>query len=118
MPFTRRRFMKTASGAALGATVASGPARATASGRGSIQDVEHVVILMQENRSFDHYFGALRGVRGFDDPHPVLKPNGDPVWMQKQLDKDGGETVMPFRLNTGATAAPVSYTHLTLPTKA
>ncbi|KQZ33141.1 phosphocholine-specific phospholipase C [Caulobacter sp. Root1472] len=105
MPFTRRRFMKTASGAALGATVASGPARATASGRGSIQDVEHVVILMQENRSFDHYFGALRGVRGFDDPHPVLKPNGDPVWMQKQLEKDGGETIMPFRLNTGATAA-------------
>ncbi|HWU12510.1 MAG TPA: phospholipase C, phosphocholine-specific, partial [Caulobacter sp.] len=105
MPFTRRRFMQTASGAALGAAAASGPARATSPGRGSIQDVEHVVILMQENRSFDHYFGALRGVRGFDDPHPALKPNGDPVWMQKQLDQDGGETIMPFRLNTGATAA-------------
>ena len=35
---------------------------------GSIQDVGHVVILMQENRSFDHYFGSLRGVRGFNDP--------------------------------------------------
>ena len=36
---------------------------------GTIKDVEHVVILMQENRSFDHYFGTLRGVRGFGDPH-------------------------------------------------
>lgn len=49
---------------------------------GTIQDVEHVVILMQENRSFDHYFGSLRGVRGFSDPRPVLLPNGKPVWYQ------------------------------------
>ena len=34
-------------------------------------DAEHVVILMQENRSFDHYFGTLPGVRGFADPHPA-----------------------------------------------
>ncbi|HRG80082.1 MAG TPA: alkaline phosphatase family protein, partial [Cyclobacteriaceae bacterium] len=32
------------------------------------RDAEHVVILMQENRSFDHCYGALRGVRGFNDP--------------------------------------------------
>jgi phospholipase C len=31
--------------------------------------VEHVVILMQENRSFDHYFGMLTGVAGFGDTH-------------------------------------------------
>jgi len=37
----------------------------------SIQDVEHVVILMQENRPFDHHFGTLRGVRGFSDPRAV-----------------------------------------------
>lgn len=49
---------------------------------GSIQDVGHVVILMQENRSFDHYFGSLRGVRGFNDPRPVKLPNGKPVWYQ------------------------------------
>lgn len=49
---------------------------------GTIQDVEHVVIFMQENRSFDHYFGGLRGVRGFDDPRPHLLPNGAPVWQQ------------------------------------
>ena len=49
---------------------------------GTIRDVEHVVILMQENRSFDHYFGTMRGVRGFSDPRPVLLPNGKPVWYQ------------------------------------
>ncbi len=48
----------------------------------SIKDVQHVVILMQENRSFDHYFGTLRGVRGFADPRPALLPNGKPVFHQ------------------------------------
>jgi phospholipase C len=38
---------------------------------GTIQDVEHIVILMQENRPFDHHFGTLRGVRGFSDPRAV-----------------------------------------------
>ncbi len=37
----------------------------------SINDVEHIVILMQENRPFDHHFGTLRGVRGFSDPRAV-----------------------------------------------
>lgn len=38
---------------------------------GSIEDVEHIVVLMQENRPFDHHFGTLRGVRGFSDPRAV-----------------------------------------------
>src|SRR5215510_8777249 len=38
---------------------------------GTIKDVKHVVILMQENRPFDHHFGTLRGVRGFSDPRAV-----------------------------------------------
>jgi phospholipase C len=33
-----------------------------------LSDIQHVVILMQENRSFDHYFGTLSAVRGFSDP--------------------------------------------------
>ena len=37
---------------------------------------------MQENRSFDHYFGTLRGVRGFADPRPIDLPSGQPVWNQ------------------------------------
>ena len=43
---------------------------------GTINDVEHIVFLMQENRSFDHYFGTLRGVRGFGDPRAVKLPSG------------------------------------------
>ena len=60
---------------------------------GTIADIEHIVILMQENRSFDHYFGTLRGVRGFGDPRAVRLPSGDPVWRQP----DGGTgAVLPF----------------------
>lgn len=59
-------------------------------------DAEHVVILMQENRSFDHAFGALRGVRGFNDPRAITLPGGNPVWLQ--TDVDGG-TYAPFGLN-------------------
>ena len=59
-------------------------------------DAEHVVILMQENRSFDHALGSLRGVRGFNDPRAVRLPNGNPVWFQQAK---SGETFAPFRLN-------------------
>jgi len=59
----------------------------------SIKDVEHVVFLMQENRSFDHYFGTLRGVRGFSDPHPVTLPSGRSVWHQP----NGAGELLPFR---------------------
>jgi len=64
---------------------------------GTIQDIEHIVILMQENRSFDHYFGTLRGVRGFGDPRPIDLPGGNPVWMQP----NGAGFVMPFRPHAG-----------------
>jgi phospholipase C len=59
-------------------------------------DAEHVVVLMQENRSFDHAFGTLRGVRGFNDPRAVTLPNGNPVWAQSNA---AGETYVPFRLD-------------------
>ncbi|MGW4751174.1 phosphocholine-specific phospholipase C [Streptomyces chartreusis] len=59
---------------------------------GSIEDVEHIVVLMQENRSFDHYFGKLRGVRGFGDPRPVAHDNGKSIWHQSNGTKD----VLPF----------------------
>jgi len=65
-------------------------------------DAEHVVILMQENRSFDHMFGALRGVRGFNDPRAVTLPNQKPVWMQANA---AGETYAPFRLDIKDTKA-------------
>lgn len=59
---------------------------------GTIRDVEHIVILTQENRSFDHYFGSLRGVRGFSDPNPVVLPSGKSVWHQPS----GNGEVLPF----------------------
>lgn len=63
----------------------------------TFEDAEHVVILMQENRSFDHLYGALRGVRGFNDPRAVPLPNGDPVW--RQPSKAEGKSFAPFRLD-------------------
>jgi phospholipase C len=59
-------------------------------------DAEHIVILMQENRSFDHTFGTLRGVRGFDDPRAITLPDGNPVWAQPHKK---GNRFLPFRLN-------------------
>ncbi len=47
-----------------------------------MQDIKHIVVLMQENRSFDHYFGTLRGARGFSDPHPVRLSTGNSVFYQ------------------------------------
>lgn len=65
-------------------------------------DAEHVVILMQENRSFDHCFGTLQGVRGFNDPRAISLPNSNPVWLQSNAK---GETYAPFRLNIKDTKA-------------
>jgi len=65
-------------------------------------DAEHVIILMQENRSFDHTYGTLRGVRGFDDPRAMTLPNGNPVWLQSNA---AGESYAPFRFDIKDTKA-------------
>jgi phospholipase C len=65
-------------------------------------DAEYVVILMQENRSFDHTYGCLQGVRGFNEPHPLELPNGHPVWLQTD---ERSKTYAPFRLNMWETSA-------------
>ena len=66
------------------------------------QDAEHVVLLMQENRSFDHCFGMLKGVRGFNDPRAITLPDKNKVWLQTNAK---GETYAPFRLNIKDTKA-------------
>jgi phospholipase C len=58
---------------------------------GDISDVEHVVVFMQENRSFDHYYGSLSGVRGFGDNATV-----DGVFAQPDI----VGTLAPFRVDT------------------
>ncbi len=94
----RRRFLQLAGGTAAASVLTGGIAKAAAipaaAGTGSLQDVEHVVVLMQENRSFDHYFGTLRGVRGFGDPRPAALPSGKTAF--HQADSSGHET-LPFR---------------------
>ncbi|CAM5714078.1 phosphocholine-specific phospholipase C [Streptomyces griseomycini] len=94
----RRRFLRLAGAttafSALSASIERAAALPADHRSGSIEDVEHIVVLMQENRSFDHYFGMLRGVRGFGDPHPVTLDSGRSVWHQA---KDDGTEVLPFR---------------------
>jgi phospholipase C len=68
---------------------------------GTVRDVQHVVIVMMENRAFDHYFGTLRGVRGFGDRHPVPLQSGKAVWFQS----DGVREIPPYHLDTTTTSA-------------
>ena len=100
---TRREFLKKAilfSGAAgFSGTLPASIARAIAIDPklgSSYLDAEHVVILMQENRSFDHCFGSLRGVRGFNDPRAITLPDKNLVWLQTN---EAGETYAPFRFD-------------------
>jgi phospholipase C len=107
----RRAFLQLAAGAVGAASLPPGVARAVEipANRvtGTIRDVQHVVILMQENRGFDHYFGTLRGVRGFGDPRPIDLPSGRPVWAQPG--KDGGPAIAPFHLDTANTRAETIF---------
>ena len=106
---TRREFLKKAAllagsaglGSGLSASIEKAWAIAPAPGS-TYLDAEHVVILMQENRSFDHCYGALRGVRGFNDPRAITLPNKNRVWLQTNR---AGQTFAPFRLNLHDTKA-------------
>jgi phospholipase C len=114
---TRRRLLGTAAASAGGAFAASllppNLRKALAAGpqRGSLRDVEHVVIHMQENRSFDHYFGTLAGVRGFGDPNVLIQDNslptnGKSVFYQYDPDNTaGGSYLLPWHLDTQATSS-------------
>src|SRR5882724_2629966 len=83
---SRRQLLK--AGAAAGAAELLGGLLAGCGGRNiisgnpgpgacaKITDIDHIVILIQENRSFDHYFGSYRGVRGFADPNVASLSDG------------------------------------------
>lgn len=70
----------------------------------SIKDIKHVVLLMQENRSFDHYFGTLAGVRGFGDPNALTLSTGKSVFYQPDEGNPKGY-MLPFHLDTHSTNA-------------
>lgn len=109
--FTRRRLLRNAAQAAsftaastlmppnLQKLMAETPART-----GSLRDVKHVVMLMQENRSFDHYFGTLSGVRGFGDKHAMTLSTGRSVFHQPDAQNPRGY-MLPFHLDSRTTNA-------------
>ena len=109
MPETRREFLKKTAllTGAFGASqlLPESIQRALAiepESGSSWLDAQHIVILMQENRSFDHALGTLRGVRGYNDPRAIDLPGGNPVWLQTNA---AGETYAPFRLDIRNTMA-------------
>ncbi|HXC28667.1 MAG TPA: alkaline phosphatase family protein [Stellaceae bacterium] len=93
----RRQFLQ-----GVGAFVASGlaPSLATAALGlpAKLTDIDHIIVLMKENRSFDHYFGTLRGVRGFNDPA------GERIFRQADAQNPRGYE-LPFHLDTLRTSA-------------
>jgi phospholipase C len=109
---TRRRFLQytalgTAAAAAVGVSggTAAASVRGTSAARalpkgwsGTIADLKHVVILMQENRSFDHYFGTLRGVRGFGDKQILTYPNGNNIFQQPDAARTDLGYLLPYNL--------------------
>ncbi|SDV50127.1 phosphocholine-specific phospholipase C [Chitinasiproducens palmae] len=107
---SRRQFLQSATGAGLAAaalaafplSIRKALAIPANNATGTIKDVEHVVILMQENRSFDHYFGTLKGVRGFGDRFPIPMPNGRKVWQQE---RSNGALLTPYHLDGTANNA-------------
>lgn len=107
----RRRFLGGSAGALTLAALALLPSElqhalsARAPGAGALSDIKHVVLMMMENRSFDHYFGAMPGVRGFADPVAgQLAPNGRSVFHQPFPGNPDGY-VLPFRLDSARTTA-------------
>ena len=110
-PLTRRRLLTNAAQLASVAAasmlmppnvqklMAQPPRRA-----GTLKDIKHVVMLMQENRSFDHYFGMLSGVRGFGDPDALMLSTGRTVFHQPDAASPDGY-LLPFHLDSFSTNA-------------
>src|SRR5258708_33928293 len=100
---TRRTVLK--AGAGLAAALGGGPlssrllkALAVPRGAGRLTDIEHVVFFMQENRSFDHYFGTYPAVRGVQDPAALTGVFAQPFAANK-LVWPGGK-LLPYHLDT------------------
>jgi phospholipase C len=98
----RRRLLQAGAAASAITAIAPGVDAATPT-PGKLGDIDHFIIMMKENRSFDHYFGSLSGVRGFDDP-AANKADGSSVFRQADALTPGGY-ILPFRLDTLKTNA-------------
>ncbi len=104
-PVSRRSLLGAAAAAAGGMALPTALTAARASAAGSLDQVKHVVIFMQENRSFDHYYGTLSGVSGFADTSLVRFPNNSNVFQQTKSGPAGGAVLQPWHLNTATTDA-------------
>jgi phospholipase C len=122
---SRRQLMASAGGMALASFAlpsnlrkiidGASPARLNSAQRTApISEIKHVVVLMQENRSFDHYFGAMPGVRGFNDPHAIKLKSGKSVFYQPIPSTSGTAIsggynpdgyLLPFHADTHSTSA-------------
>ncbi|QLL05077.1 phospholipase C [Mycobacterium vicinigordonae] len=100
---SRREFLgRAAAAGGAGALLAlAGPVIETAYGAGPcsghLADIEHIVLFMQENRSFDHYFGTLSGVDGFNTPSPLFQQKG---WNPMTQAFDPAGVTIPYRFDT------------------
>jgi len=112
-PVVSRRTLIAGATALTGATAASAlplslrralAATARQQSGGKLTDIRHIVILMQENRSFDHYYGAMPGVRGFADPTAIKLGNGRSVFHQPDPAHAQGY-LLPFHYDTKKTSA-------------
>ena len=110
-PISRRALLGSAAAVGAGGALGLLPlnvqrAMAASTASSSLSAVKHVVILMQENRSFDHYFGTLQGVRGFGDTSVLRFPGSSTVWNQSTKGtSSGGSILQPWHLNTQTTDA-------------
>lgn len=78
---------------------------AATSASGSLDNVEHVIIFMQENRAFDHYFGSLQGVRGFNDRITAPMASGFNSFHQPVDQSDLSQYMLPFHVDSHSTSA-------------
>ncbi|WP_444309062.1 alkaline phosphatase family protein, partial [Mycobacterium marinum] len=100
---SRREFMAKATGVGAGGFLTDWAApvieKAYAAGpcSGHLTDIEHIVLCLQENRSFDHYFGSLSSVDGFDTPTSLFQQKG---WDPRTQSVDPAGTTVPYRIDT------------------
>src|SRR3984957_1416981 len=110
--FTRRELLRIGTSAAVAELASLGLhgcgisklVSSVPSGGSKLTDIEHVVILTQENRSFDHYFGSYRGVRGFSDPSAAFQ-QPDPA---NTTTSPVGQ-LLPFHLDTSQANAACTH---------
>jgi phospholipase C len=102
---TRRNFLTGVAAAAAFPSISKALAIPALRRTGTIKDVKHIVILMQENRGCDHYYGTMRGVRGFGDRFPIPLESGKPVWFQSDTTRE----IPPYHRDPATTSALVGY---------